>query len=203
MLPMKDKVNAADARQLVAYVRTFRQGKHVAAVEPKQPILPPAPQQPAVLPPVPPAAQKAPPVSAPAGQTAERTRVATGLYRQYCLVCHGPDGRGNEMRSSMPTISSFAQPSWQEGPSNAQLLVSILEGKGTLMPAFRDRVTNEQARDLVAYVRAFGPVAAKPARGAAPSAPVSDPDKQLQELQKQWENLQKQLEEMPPAPKKP
>jgi mono/diheme cytochrome c family protein len=133
---------------------------------------------------------------------AARTRVATGLYRQYCLVCHGADGRGLEMRASMPTIPDFTSRPWQESVTNAQLAVSILDGKGVLMVPFRGRVSAEQAPDLVAYIRAFGPVAAKPAPGPSPGAPATDAEKQLKELQQQWEALQKQLKEKPPAPPK-
>jgi mono/diheme cytochrome c family protein len=77
------------------------------------------------------------------------------LYLQYCQVCHGADGKGTPMRAAMPAIPDFTNPAWHEQRGNAQLAVSILDGRGTFMPANRNRVSEEQVRDLVSYVRAF------------------------------------------------
>jgi uncharacterized membrane protein len=55
--------------------------------------------------------------------------------------------------------------------SDAQLLASILDGKGKEMPPWRGKLSVEQARGLVACVRAFAPTAPTP-EGA--SQPVSD-----------------------------
>jgi cytochrome c oxidase cbb3-type subunit 3 len=123
-----------------------------------------------------------------------RTNAATGLFRQYCLACHGTDGRGTEIRASMPTIPDFTNRAWQAGVSKPQLRVSILEGKGTLMPSFRGRVTDAQAQDLAAYVRAFGPERAT----TTAEAPTGDSDfeRRFRELQAEWDELQKQLREL-------
>lgn len=175
MLPMKDKLNVKDAEQMTAFVRAFRDGKQAVPAE-AHVVIPPAPAREG---------------AAPSAETAGRIRVAAGLYRQFCLSCHGIDGRGTELRPSMPTIPDLTSPAWQQAAANPQLTVSILDGKGALMPAFRGRVNEEQAQDLTAYVRAFGPAGlATPAPGA------SDFAKQFQQLQQQWEALDKQLQEM-------
>jgi quinol-cytochrome oxidoreductase complex cytochrome b subunit/mono/diheme cytochrome c family protein len=197
MLPMKDKLSPTDANQMVSYVRAFRGGKQVIQVEPPAPVVPPAPAQPAVV--TGPRAPSAKPPSPPpvSAEMAARTRVATGLYRQYCLVCHGADGRGYEIRGSMPTIPDFTSGVWQDSVSNAQLGASILDGKGTLMPAFRGRVGDDQAQDLIVYVRSFGPVRAAPLESAA-----SDFEKRFREVQNQWSELQRQFQELSkPSPK--
>jgi mono/diheme cytochrome c family protein len=54
----------------------------------------------------------------------------------------------------MPPIPDFTSRAWQEQRGDAQLAVSILDGRGTLMPAYRDRISGEKVRDLVTYVRA-------------------------------------------------
>jgi ubiquinol-cytochrome c reductase cytochrome b subunit len=194
MLPMKDKLGSADVDQMIAYLRRFPGGKQVVRVEPQPPPAPPG--EPVVLPPA-----QGPPAIAPSGTeaaTAARIRVAAGLYRQYCLICHGTDGKGSEMKASMPTIPEFFSRSWQEGVSDPQLAVSILEGKGALMPAFRGRVREEQAQDLVGYIRAFGP----PQTRAGQLAP-SEFQKRFDALQQQWETLEKQLQAIsPPANKR-
>ena len=76
---------------------------------------------------------------------AARLRVASALFRQYCLTCHGTDGKGTAMRASMPAIPDFTSRAWQEARENPQLSVSILDGKGPLMPAFRGRVQRRPA----------------------------------------------------------
>jgi mono/diheme cytochrome c family protein len=196
MLPMRDKLGPADAERMVGYVRAFQGGKQVVKVEPKPPAPPPV--QPAVVPaPAPPAAELVPPT--PATEDATRLSAANGLFRQYCLACHGADGRGTALRPSMPPIPDFTSRAWQAGVSKPQLAVSILEGKGTLMPSFRGRVSESQAQDLAAYVRAFGPE--RPAARESPAAD-SDFEKQFRDLQSEWDELQKQLRELR-EPRKP
>jgi ubiquinol-cytochrome c reductase cytochrome b subunit len=197
MQPMKDKLSATDAEQMVAYVRSFGGGKQVVPTELQSPVVPPEPTRPVVVagPKTPRAAQGlALPNSA---EIAARTRVASGLYRQYCLSCHGSDGKGNEMKASMPAIPNFFDGAWQESVSNAQLTVGILDGKGTLMPAFRQRVSDDQAADLAAYVRAFGPAATP-----LTEAPRSDFEERFAEVQAHWRELQRQLQELSKSPPK-
>jgi mono/diheme cytochrome c family protein len=190
MVPMKDKLGKADAEQMVAFVRGFKGGKQVVPLEPQPAVLPPSPTEPAVVP-GPKSFPAAPASVAPSAETATRTRVAVGLFRQYCLVCHGTDGRGIDLRGGMPQIPDFANPAWQGGVSNAQLAASILDGKGTRMPAFRGRVNPGQSRDLAAYVRAFGP-----RRAPAPDASGDDFERRFRDLRDQWNELQRQLREL-------
>ncbi|HVC92646.1 MAG TPA: c-type cytochrome [Pirellulales bacterium] len=195
MLPMKDKLGAVDVKQMVALVRKFQGGKQVIKAEgPKLPG-PPAPATPTTaaavaagpLPQDPSAAQ---PLVAPSGETAARIRVGAGIFRQYCIICHGPDGTGSIMRDKMPPIPNFTQRAWQKVHTDAQLQVSIMDGKGTLMPANRGRLTPDQVRDLVPYVRAFGP-AMPQSQGAASD---TDFEKSFRQLESQWNELQKELQ---------
>lgn len=190
MLPMRDKLSDADAEQMVTFVRSFRMGKQMILVQPQTPAVKPPPAQPAVVP-----GPKSPAVTAPSSseEIAGRMRAATALFRQYCLICHGTDGKGSEMRASMPAIPDFTSRTWQAGVATPQLLSSILDGKGTFMPAFRGRVNEEQARDLAAYIRAFGP---SPAAGS--ENPANDFERRFRELENQWNELQKQLQTLTP-----
>jgi uncharacterized membrane protein len=60
----------------------------------------------------------------------------------------------------MPRIPDFTAPAWQAGRPDAELISSILDGKGASMPPAGDDVTEADARGLVAYVRAFAPAVA-------------------------------------------
>jgi mono/diheme cytochrome c family protein len=199
MLPMSDKLGTVDANQMVALVRRFQGGKQVIPVE--EPKLP-GPPAPAVieapsailstpLPTPTPGPKVELPLVAPPGETAARIRVGASIFRQYCIVCHGPDGKGTVMRAVLPPIPDFTSTAFHKEHSDAQLLVSILDGKGTFMPANRGRVTEDQASDLVAYVRAFGPKLFTPT--IAPAASNSEFEKAFRQLEEQWNALEREL----------
>jgi mono/diheme cytochrome c family protein len=196
MTPRKDKLSKEEAKQLVALVRAFKDGKQVIPDEPKEP---PKPQRdPPEAEPVPtPAALKE------AGPTAEERaqtlRAGGALYRQSCLNCHGKDGKGTEVRATLPNIPDFTSAAWHKSRSNAQLSVSILEGKGTLMPPFRDQIKADQVKVLLAYVRAFGPVQDVKDK----ETKTSDFEEKFRRLQEEWEALKKQQDELSSKAKKP
>jgi mono/diheme cytochrome c family protein len=127
----------------------------------------------------------------------ERTltsRATEELYRRWCGSCHGSDGRGRRMRDSMPSLPDFTALPWQTSRTNVQLAAGILNGRGTDMPAFGDKLSAAQARQLVAFIRALGPRQVKPDDGGA-----SDFDKRFEQLQRQWEELRKQAPTGPPS----
>ncbi|MGE5191006.1 MAG: cytochrome c [Deltaproteobacteria bacterium] len=208
MLPMKDKLGSVDVQKMVALVRAFDGGQQVIAVEgPKAPG-PEAPvvaagaavaPGPARLPDValPPAATGDEPRLTASADVAARIRVGAGLFRQYCIVCHGPDGTGTILRAQMPPIPDFTNSTWQMQHTDPQLAVSIMDGKGNLMPANRGRITDAQARDLVAYLRSFGP------RTLVKKGPVAESDfeKSFRELEQRWNELEKEMVKKQP-PKK-
>ena len=137
---------------------------------------------------VPPGAETKIPIES--AEDAARIRVGASIFRSYCYVCHGNDGTGNLMRHSMPPIPDFTNEAFQKQHTDAQIRVSILEGKGTLMPANRGRITEDQAGNLVAYIRAFGPKTLV----SRPGKSDTDFDKAIRELELQLEELHKQLQ---------
>jgi mono/diheme cytochrome c family protein len=135
------------------------------------------------------------PLRAPGSdQLPARAKAAGQLFVQNCVQCHGADGRGGPARPTMPDIPDFTNATWHRGHTDAQLVVSVLEGKGRLMPAWWGRVNDRQAADLVAYVRMFGPT-----RVAATEKPSSDYANQFEQLRQQWEELQQQVQALPPV----
>jgi mono/diheme cytochrome c family protein/uncharacterized membrane protein len=93
--------------------------------------------------------------SKPSAPAAAGTEAARELFRRHCVKCHGADGSGRAGRDRRPETPDFTDASWQAGRSEAQLLASILDGKGKEMPPWREKIDEDQARALVAYVRAF------------------------------------------------
>jgi mono/diheme cytochrome c family protein len=188
MPPMKDKLALArtEVKEMAAFVRSFGEGKRGVATAPRsQPLATPLGRAAVDLGASIPVA--APPSSATSSAHSEKLRVASELYRASCLSCHGQDGRGTAARGAMPAIPDFTAREWQSGRGDGLLAVSILDGKGALMPAWRGKVSQEQAEDLVAYIRSFAP----PGTLAA-GTPTSDFESHFLQLEQQLEELKQQ-----------
>jgi mono/diheme cytochrome c family protein/uncharacterized membrane protein len=163
--PDKPKGSAApggfeeEFRRLQQEMEELKKQRRELSKEPpaRDPSRPPESQQDPV------ARMSAPPET---GTTAVRE-----LFRQHCVKCHGADGTGTQGRDRLPEIPDFTDAPWQARRSDAQLLASILDGKGKEMPPFREKISEEQARDLAAYVRALAPATEAPAR--EPERPAS------------------------------
>ena len=78
------------------------------------------------------------------------------LFTRYCVKCHEPDGKANAVRVVFSQIPDFTRGAWQKERSDPQLVASILNGKGADMPAFAGKLSDKQARELVAHIRALG-----------------------------------------------
>jgi mono/diheme cytochrome c family protein/uncharacterized membrane protein len=133
-----------------------------------------AQQSPSGVPPKPsePRPREVSPASAP---TAPGTPAVAEVFRERCGKCHGADGSGKEARSRLPDVPDFTEAAWQARRKDAQLLASILDGKGSDMPAFRGKISEEEARALVAHVRALVPTPEKPGQEEQEGTPPADP----------------------------
>jgi mono/diheme cytochrome c family protein len=206
MLPMSDKLGSVNVDQMVALVREFKgkDGKKIIPLARPRPPGPPPPETitaPATIPktPIKEIVETAP-VPAPSGELADRIRRGAIIFRQYCITCHGEDGTGSPQRHNFDEIPDFTKPSWQDQKQNAQLVASILNGKGTHMPAHGDKISEDEARDLVAQVRSFGPKTVS--KGPEPGpARQSDFEEKVRKLREQYEALEKELQKVKGPPK--
>ena len=134
----------------------------------------------------------------PLRKAAAGTSAAREAFRQHCAKCHGADGSGSPARSLYPDIPDFAAAAWQARRSDAQLLASILDGKGPDMPAWRTKISKEQAQGLVVHVRAYSPTKEKPGpkKQEEPTSP-SDFEKEFRRLQEELSELQRKVREPP------
>jgi mono/diheme cytochrome c family protein/uncharacterized membrane protein len=123
-------------------------------------------------------------------------RGAGTLYREHCRRCHGADGTGQQ-REAPEGVPDFTRREWQEQRSDAQLLRGILDGKGKEMPPWREKVSEEQARGLVAYVRAFAPASQGPGPDGRQKPPPDNLEERYRRLQEGLDELQKQLRQLP------
>jgi mono/diheme cytochrome c family protein len=123
----------------------------------------------------------------PSSAQKAKLRVAGDFYSTNCLACHGPDGRGTVIRVAMPQIPDFTSREWHMNHDGSQLAVSILEGKGALMPPWRGKLDPVIAQDLVAFIRTFGP-----ADLALASRSTSELGTRIRELRQQLQELRGQ-----------
>ena len=118
------------------------------------------------------------------------------LFRQRCVKCHGADGTGSQTRSLLSEIPDFTIASWQAQRADAQLMASILDGKGSDMPPQRGKISEEQARGLAAHVRGFAPTREKPGQGEQAGRAMASFAERYRRLQEQQEELRRQYREL-------
>jgi mono/diheme cytochrome c family protein len=122
-------------------------------------------------------------------------------YRRLCATCHDTDFSGAVSRDKGRDVPDFTDGLWHAHRSDAKLVVSILEGKGTRMPSFGQRLSETEARDLVSLIRQASTAEAESAK-AAPS----DFESRFAALSEEMESLKRQYHELdkkPPKPEKP
>jgi mono/diheme cytochrome c family protein len=78
---------------------------------------------------------------------------AAAFFAASCAICHGKDGRG--AANAPPTIPDFSDGGWQSRHPNDSLIRSITNGKGAIMPPWKDKLTEDQIKEMVAVVRKF------------------------------------------------
>jgi hypothetical protein len=104
----------------------------------------------------------------------EERRTIIGLYNRYCIRCHGVDGRGVW---DIPCVPDFTNPRFQATRSDGQLVRTILEGRGAVMPPFRGTLTLEEGWGMARYLRTFLPGAETPKPDTGTSGKEKTPAK--------------------------
>jgi mono/diheme cytochrome c family protein len=185
MPPMGEKLGSCSVSEMVAFIRAFRGGKQVVpeqAERKREEVRDglaassrgPAPTDPKCI-----------------HQASSTVEKGSQLFRQFCVKCHGYDGTGTDMRASLPTIPNFANPAWHAQRGDPQLIASILNGKGTAMPAFGGRVSEHDARDLIAYVRGVNP-----ARTGQSTSAQTDFENRFHQLEQEFADLDRETRKL-------
>ncbi|GIW55719.1 MAG: hypothetical protein KatS3mg082_2123 [Nitrospiraceae bacterium] len=79
------------------------------------------------------------------------------MYEKHCLACHGEKGKGDGPfgRHLFPPAADYGSPEVKT-KSDMELFKAIRDGvPGTAMQSFRRRLSNQQIRDVLAYVRSL------------------------------------------------
>ena len=77
---------------------------------------------------------------------------SASLYKTKCAVCHAPDGSGNSVMGEKLGAKDLRSDEVQK-KSDAELNDLITNGVGKTMPAYKGKLTDDQIKGLVAYIR--------------------------------------------------
>ncbi len=114
--------------------------------------------------------------SAPPDPRAESLDRGRTVYLHYCQICHGEYGAGDGFNSAMldPPPRNFTDHAFWKQTADEQLVAVInvggqAAGKSKLMPAWGRTLSEQQIRDVVAYLHLL-PEEAKRAAAKAEAA---------------------------------
>jgi cytochrome c oxidase cbb3-type subunit 3 len=91
------------------------------------------------------------------GTIAPPDQVAAGKisFDTVCAACHGVDGRGNPALGAPNLFDNV----WLYGGDITSVVTTVRDGRGGVMPAWRARLTADEARLITAWVIAQGSAA--------------------------------------------
>ena len=76
---------------------------------------------------------------------------AASVYKTNCAPCHGAVGDANTSAGKAFKVPSFSSETVLKEP-DASLLAIAKNGKGK-MPAWHDKLSEDQLKDLIAFIR--------------------------------------------------
>ena len=75
------------------------------------------------------------------------------VFKARCTACHGPDCKG---KAAIGT-PDFTSAKTLSGLSDAELVDTVTNGKkGTIMPAWKGKLSDEEIGAVASYVRSLG-----------------------------------------------
>ncbi|MFZ0415042.1 MAG: cytochrome c [Candidatus Acidiferrales bacterium] len=80
---------------------------------------------------------------------------SASVYKAKCAVCHAPDGSGGNAMGKQLGAKDLRSDEVQKH-TDAELTDNITNGLGKKMPAYKDKLTADQIKGLVAFIRDLG-----------------------------------------------
>jgi len=82
-------------------------------------------------------------------------RTASRMYGQYCISCHGSDGRSQTKKGKYNHARDLSDAKWQDDVSDERIFNSIMNGRdiGGNMPPFANKMNEKEVESLVTFVR--------------------------------------------------
>ena len=99
--------------------------------------------------------------ASPLANSKAAAKAGKATYLRLCQYCHGADGKALENIDFEAT--NLTDPSrYKHGTEAAQIFNSIKNGAGDDMLPFKDKATDEQIWQLVAFILSIGPEERRP-----------------------------------------
>jgi cytochrome c553 len=80
-------------------------------------------------------------------------------WEKHCQKCHGADGKGQTVMGKKLKVKDYTDAKVQESFKDEEANKITKEGKNegdkNLMPKFADKLSDQEIKDLTAYVRKF------------------------------------------------
>jgi mono/diheme cytochrome c family protein len=80
---------------------------------------------------------------------------APSLYKTKCAVCHAPDGSGSTVMGKKLGAKDLRSDEVQK-KTDADINGVITNGMGKTMPAYKGKLTDDQVKQLVVFIRDLG-----------------------------------------------
>jgi mono/diheme cytochrome c family protein len=79
---------------------------------------------------------------------------SAAIYKQKCVSCHAPDGKGETPAGKAMKVRSFADP--EVAKMSDQQLADIIEKGQGKMPKYGATMKSDEIKAMVAYIRTLG-----------------------------------------------
>jgi cytochrome c553 len=95
----------------------------------------------------------------PLAATVSQAAPASENWENSCASCHGADGKGQTKQGKKLKLRDYTDAKVQEEMKDDDMLKAVLEGVKDKdsgkerMKAFKDEISADEAKDLVAFVR--------------------------------------------------
>lgn len=82
-----------------------------------------------------------------------RAQSGADVYKSKCAMCHGADGKGDSPIGKSMKLRDLGSADVQK-QSDAELMAITSGGKGK-MPGYKGKLSDEQIKEVVSYIRTF------------------------------------------------
>ena len=86
------------------------------------------------------------------------------LWNSKCSSCHGKDGKGETKKGKKQKIKNMTTAAWQKEVTDERMMKSMVDGITRTqdgvkqkMKSYKGKLSPEEMKALVKYMRAFGP----------------------------------------------
>ncbi|RPJ33932.1 MAG: cytochrome c [Verrucomicrobiaceae bacterium] len=83
---------------------------------------------------------------------------AAAIYAKSCASCHGKDGTGNTKmgkKSGARDYTTAEGQKWSDAEGVKAILEGVKDGDKQKMKGYTGKITEAEAKELVAYIRTF------------------------------------------------